>query len=104
MKMQGRIKNQLLIILDDSGITRNFLDYTVAKRWSCELKTIKGLQEIVANGNTILAQEACKDLKWEVQGLQQQTDFFILPLQGCDLVLGVQCIKPWALLCGISSP
>ena len=93
MRLQGKIKNQRIIVLVDSGSTHNFIDSTIAKRMSCKLQAIKGLHVTVANGEVVKVLEICKGLTWEVQGLQQQTDFFVLPLQGCDLVLGVQWLK-----------
>ena len=73
----------------DSGSSHNFLDYTVAKRLSSELLVIEGFQVTVVNGDVVMAQEVCKGLKWELQGLTLQTDFYVLPLQGCDIVLGI---------------
>ena len=93
MRLQGRIKNQLVIVLVDSGSTHNFIDSTVAKRLGCALHTIKELQVTVANGTVIHSHGACKELQWEVQGFQQLTDFYVLPLQGCDLVLGIHWLK-----------
>ena len=47
----------------------------------------------------VRVQEACKGLSWEVQGLQQQIIFFfVLPQQGCDLVLGVQWLRILGLI------
>ena len=80
-------------MLVDSGSSHNFLDYTIAKRLSCELQVIEGLQVTVANRDVVMTQDVCKGLKWELQGLTLQTDFYVLPLQGCDVVLGVQWLK-----------
>ena len=89
MRMIGKIKNQTLVILVDSGSTHNFLDHTTAKRLNCAVQLIPGLSVTVANGETLETQGWCQGVKWEVQGLKQLTDFFVLPLKGCDLVLGV---------------
>ena len=62
MKMQGKIKNQVIIVLVDSGNTHNFLDSTVAKRLSYDLEPIQGLSMIVANRDTVLTQKASKNL------------------------------------------
>ena len=45
---------------------------------------------IVANGEKLKAQEFCSGLQIEVQGESIMVDFFVLPLRGCDMVLGVQ--------------
>ena len=47
----------------------------------------------VANGEILQAQETCKNVMWESQGLVQTTEFLVLPLRGCDLVLGVHWLR-----------
>ena len=69
------------------------MDHTTTKRLSCDIQVIQGLNVIVANGDTLKTQECCTGVRWEVQGQSQVSDFFVLPLQGCDLVLGIQCPK-----------
>ena len=91
--MRGRIKHQSIIVLVDSGSTHNFIDSAIVKRLNCPTQSISGLQVTVANGDTVKTQAACLALHWEVQGFHQVTDFLVLPLQGCDLVLGIQWLK-----------
>ena len=76
-------------MLIDSGNTHNFIAQSVAKKLRCSTKTIKGVAVTVANGEVLNSQEQCEMIQWETQGLTQFTDFFVLPLMGCDLVLGV---------------
>ena len=93
MRLIGKIKRQPLILLIDSGSTHNFIDQAVAKRLRCLTKAVTGVSVTVANGEILKAQEVCELIKWETQGLTQFTDFLVLPLMGCDLVLGVQWLK-----------
>ena len=93
MKVIGKIKKHSLIMLVDSGSTHNFIDQTVAKRLKCKTQSTIGLSVTVANGDVLRSQETCKDVKWETQGLVQTTVFLVLPLRGCDLVLGVQWLQ-----------
>ena len=37
--------------------------------------------------------EGCKRVTWKAQGVLQCTDFLVLKLRGCDLVLGVQWMR-----------
>ncbi|OMP03526.1 Retrotransposon gag protein [Corchorus olitorius] len=80
MRVMGRVKNQNVLILIDTGSTHNFLDSTMSKRLSCTLLPIKGVPVTVANGEDMTCKELCKALKWEVQGLCQITEVLILPL------------------------
>ena len=93
MRVMGRIKKQNLVVLIDSGSTHNFLDQTVVKRLKCTTKSIVGVKVTVANGDALKAHELCELVQWESQGLVQFTDFMVLPLQGCDVVLGIQWLR-----------
>ena len=56
----------MVIVLVDFGNTHNILDSTIAKRSSCDLASIIGLQVTMVNGDTVMAQKTCKQLRWEV--------------------------------------
>ena len=44
----------------------------------------------MANGEQLRTQKLCLDLCWEAQGVTQATDFLVLPLHKCYVVLGIQ--------------
>ena len=90
MCIQGSVKNQKLVILVDTGSTHNFVDQSVIKRVGAPLQPIASLMVTVANGEKLRSQEFCAALQFEVQGESVLADFFVLPLRGCDMVLGVQ--------------
>ena len=70
MRVQGKIKNQLVSILEDSGSTHNFVDHMVIKNSWEKLQSTNSLTLIVANGEKLKVQEWCPGLTWEVQGLK----------------------------------
>ena len=80
-------------MLIDSGSTHNFIDQVVARKLKCVTRVITGVQVTIANGDTLQSYEVCKLTKWEAQGLVQFTDFLVLLLKRCDLVLGVQWLS-----------
>ena len=82
-----------MVMLVDSESTNNFIDQTVAKRLKCKTQVVTGINVIVANGEDLRAQEVCKAVKWNIHGLAQTTDFLVLLLKGCDLVLEVQWLQ-----------
>ena len=53
IRMVGKIKNQPVIILLDSGSSHNFLNQKVAKNLNCIVQTIKGVQITVANDESL---------------------------------------------------
>ncbi|KAJ7960281.1 Ty3/gypsy retrotransposon protein [Quillaja saponaria] len=62
-----------------------------------EYKTMKALTAsfsvTVANGEQVKVQYGCKGLKWNMQGVDFQADFLIMPLGSCHMVLGVQWLS-----------
>ncbi|XP_077224918.1 uncharacterized protein LOC143858163 [Tasmannia lanceolata] len=90
MRIRGYIKRQPIIILIDSGSTHNFLDPGTAKRTACEVQKSQPLKVVVADGGKVTSVAECKGLKWVMQGTIFQADVKLLPLGGCDLVLGIQ--------------
>ena len=47
------------------------------------------LTVFVADGTKLISIAACKGFKWEMQGVIFQTDMKVLPLKGCDMLLGI---------------
>ena len=70
----------MVIFLVDTRSTHNFVNGNVLKRIGGNLQTIDSFTVTVANGEQLKAHEVCKSLPWEVQGVQQTTDFFVLSL------------------------
>ena len=66
------------------------MDHRLIKKIGVQLQSVSSFPVTVANGETLKAQHMCKGLNWEMQGSQHSTDFFVLPLRGCDVVLGLQ--------------
>ncbi|GFS46186.1 hypothetical protein Acr_00g0100660 [Actinidia rufa] len=68
----------------------NFLNQEVVKRAGVETTEINPLTVFVADGTKLVSTATCKGFKWEMQGVIFQTDMRVLPLKGCDMVLGIQ--------------
>lgn len=41
-----------------------------------------------ADGNKIQCDKVCKELKWRMQGKEFVADLLVLPLEGCQIVMG----------------
>jgi hypothetical protein len=89
MRLVGFIKTQQVVILIDSGNTHNFLDPSVVKKIQLPILSYNRIQVKVANGDTIQSEGQCSDVSLKVQGVVLTTEFYILMLGGCDMVLGV---------------
>ena len=56
MRVKGKIKNQLINILIDTGSTHNFVDQLVVKKLGVRLKNTHSFMVTVANGDKIKTQ------------------------------------------------
>nr|GEZ26198.1 hypothetical protein [Tanacetum cinerariifolium] len=90
MRVKGHVKKQVLHIFVDCGSTHNFLDLHAAKIMGCNLSKTCPLQVSVANGQVMSSVFQCKNFKWTIHGQVFETDVMILPLGGCEMVLGIQ--------------
>jgi hypothetical protein len=93
MRMIGIIKGQQVTILIDSGSTHNFVDEQVAKLIGLKSTSKNVIKVRIANGQQISSPGKCEALSVKVQGNVFQVDLYILPLAGCDVVLGIQWLR-----------
>ncbi|GJU65015.1 transposon ty3-G gag-pol polyprotein [Tanacetum coccineum] len=90
MRVTGKVGKHEIHILVDCGSTHNFLDDSVAKRVGCSLKDTCPLAVTVGGGKELISTKACKDFVWQLQGETFKGDMMVLPLGGCEMVLGIQ--------------
>ncbi|XP_074297855.1 uncharacterized protein LOC141628647 [Silene latifolia] len=93
MRVQGRVKHTAVYILIDSGSTHNFCDTKTAQRLGCKITTTYPLEVSVANGEKFMTSKVCKGFKWLLHGIEFTTDVMVVPLGGCEMVLGVQWLS-----------
>lgn len=96
MRVSGSVNGQKVHILIDSGSTHNFIDQFTAQQLGCEMTDHSPMTVVVANGEKIKCDQICSGLRWRMQGVEFTSDFMILPLEGCQVVLGIQ----WLILLG----
>jgi len=93
MRLVGFLNLHPIVILIDSGSTHNFIHTTVAATLGIQPLVQNPLRVKIANGAEIPSPGCCKAVEFKIQGFSFRTDFFILPLAGCDAVLGVQWLR-----------
>ncbi|KAJ0092393.1 hypothetical protein Patl1_26254 [Pistacia atlantica] len=54
-----------------------------------------------ANGDKLSSEGKCKNTKLSAQGIPIVTDFYLLPLGGCDIVLGIFWLQTLGPIFGI---
>ncbi|GKA55259.1 reverse transcriptase [Tanacetum coccineum] len=62
----------------------------VAKKLGCRLDNTTPMQVSVANGQRMMSTFVCYDFKWSFQNEVFTSDVMLLPLGGCEMVLGIQ--------------
>lgn len=95
MRVKGVHGKRALFILIDSGSTHNFMDRLVAEKLGCELKPAGLTRVKVADGSKIGVSAKIKEFQWDFQSTSFSADFMVIPLGGCDMVLGVQWLQQW---------
>ena len=76
------------MILIDSGSTHNFIDVALVSQLHIHVDTSQILEVKVANGAVIKTQGVCKAVPILMQGETFMVHLHVLPMGGCDLVLG----------------
>ncbi|GJS81189.1 reverse transcriptase [Tanacetum coccineum] len=93
MRVRAYVRKNMVHTLTDCGSTHNFLDWNTDRKLGCRLRKICQLEVSVANGHVMNSLYECKDFYWELQGITYTSDVMILPLRGCEMVLGIQWLS-----------
>jgi hypothetical protein len=88
MKVYGLIGRSMSLVLINSGSTHNFVSLALAQL--LKLQPTEGGKLMVASGEKIKSLGKCIGVPLDLQGWKFQMDFYILPLEGYELVLGTQ--------------
>ena len=84
----GSVKDKELTILVDLGSTHNRIEINVAKELNIFVYPSKDLTIKVADGHQVNNKGSCHKISVQIQGLELQWRFYVLPLDGMDMVLG----------------
>ncbi|GJZ92195.1 reverse transcriptase, partial [Tanacetum coccineum] len=89
-RVKGLFGKNTLHILVDCGSTNNFLDLKTVKNLGCQFENTTPLQVSVANSQHMMTYYKCKNFQWNSGGKTFTSDVMLLPLGGCEMVLGIQ--------------
>ncbi|XP_043724096.1 uncharacterized protein LOC122671070 [Telopea speciosissima] len=93
IRLKGNFHEHQVQILIDSGSTHNFIQEKVALRLGLLIYPCKKFRVYVGNGEFLLCTQRCKSVPLLLQGHFFTLDLFILPLEGADIVLGIQWLE-----------
>ncbi|GAV57662.1 RVP_2 domain-containing protein [Cephalotus follicularis] len=92
-RLTGRYHSHNLQVLIDNGGIHNFLKETMATRLALPILPCKPFKVFVGNGKYLECSKRCETVNIELQHYPFAIDLFILPIQGADLVFGIQWLK-----------
>jgi len=93
MRVVGLLKFHQVVIIIDSGSTHNFVDTKLATTLGIRPVKQDGIMVQIANGQEMRSPGRSQGVEVKVQGTVFRTELFILPLAGCDVVLGIQWLR-----------
>ena len=93
LRVTGRIQELSVTILIDSGSSHNILQPRVAEFLHLPVEAIPSFVVTVGNGQTIQCSGHCSDIPVHMAGKVFPVSFFVLPIHGADVVLGVQWLS-----------
>jgi hypothetical protein len=93
MRLIGSVKSFGITILVDSGSSHNFVDPVVVAKLQVVIHKDSRLAVKVANGQIVHTEGYSPALPVKVQGTNFSAEFYLLPLRGCDMVLGVHWLR-----------
>ncbi|XP_059281037.1 uncharacterized protein LOC132034680 [Lycium ferocissimum] len=79
--------------LIDSEATHSFIDMNTVKETGYCSSSCSPVRETVADGNYVMTSSQCKEFSWKMQGRPFRENLLIIPLGGCDIVLGNDWMK-----------
>nr|GMD72711.1 Transposon Ty3-G Gag-Pol polyprotein [Ipomoea batatas] len=85
--------SQRIQILVDGGSTHNFIQPSVAEKLHLPTTTIEKFNVYIGNGDSLHCRVRCPQVPIQMQGTIFPIDLFVLPIQGPDVVLGVQWLQ-----------
>ncbi|GKF24857.1 transposon ty3-G gag-pol polyprotein [Tanacetum coccineum] len=93
LRLPGKIKNKDVVVLIDGGSTYNFIDQALVDRFGLIIDQEITFEVIVGNRDKELYPGHVKELSLIIQGYTILTDFWVLPVAACPIVLRVQWHK-----------
>lgn len=82
-----------MVVLIDSRSTHSFIDPSIAKKAHLGVTRGNNLSVMVVNGDRLPCLGCCEVIPFHLQGNYFYANLYLLPLVGCDLVLGVDWLS-----------
>ncbi|KAH9288409.1 hypothetical protein KI387_032526, partial [Taxus chinensis] len=91
--VRGVLYGQKVTILFDSGSTHNFIDEGLVAKLGLQEEDFQGFNVIVVDGHSITFTKKIPQLQFTMGGHEVSDEFYVVGIDGLDLVLGVQWLQ-----------
>jgi hypothetical protein len=91
--LQGKIHNQNILILVDSGSPSTFINRSTTEKLQFTFQEAPAVTVIVANGRTLFSSQVVPNLTWWTQGHTFSSSARVLDIPYYDAVLGMDWLE-----------
>ncbi|XP_058776595.1 uncharacterized protein LOC131650912 [Vicia villosa] len=93
LKFNGLINGLAVIVLIDTGSTHNILQPRIAQHLKLPTNPIPNFAVMVGNGSKLLCSGLCPKVPITLQNTLFTIPFHLLPIEGADVVLGMEWLR-----------
>ncbi|XP_057452390.1 uncharacterized protein LOC130744215 [Lotus japonicus] len=93
LTFQGAVLGHTVSVLVDTGSTHNVMPPRLARFLRLPTKPVPRFHVMVGNGNHIDCTSYCPDIALTLEGTLFHVSFYLLDIQGADLVLGMEWLR-----------
>jgi hypothetical protein len=93
LKFKGLLHGLTVTVLVDTGSTHNILQPRIASHLHIPTKSIPNFSVMVGNGSHLECTGHCPDVPINIQNNLFHISFYLLPIEGADVVLGMEWLR-----------
>ncbi|XP_071924436.1 uncharacterized protein [Coffea arabica] len=93
MRVTGHVGKTSVNIFIDCGSSHNFVHPDLVNKLGLKVQGVPSVVVEVADGNKITTNKLCPDFTWKMHKQTFKADAMVLPVGGCELVLGMQWLS-----------
>ncbi|GJW61762.1 ty3-gypsy retrotransposon protein [Tanacetum coccineum] len=93
LQLWGTISSTQVHVLIDNGSTHNFVQPSLIEQLKLPITPTKPFKVYIGSGATLLCDHVCAQVTLTLQGFTITVDLFVLPMQGAEVVLGIQWLQ-----------
>ena len=93
LRLIGEINQQSVQVLIDSGSTHNFIKPDVAEVLGLIVQDTTTFRVYIGHGDSLVCRYVCSQVALSMQGHVFYIDLYVLPIEGPDIVLGIQWLQ-----------